>query len=236
MSFDSAFERHDLLDVGSHRSAGQQFHDAIQVLASPATAAQDLEPPGEDGLEVQRYPASRGDATEYQSAIHGQRRDRLLERGGRNMLEDELDPLAPRQFADFLCHPLAGLDNGVGAYAQERVVFGRPIGQNQGIQHPLARNWIELEAAELLWKKAAFLYDQDRPCGAEASAAKYFAGEAGFKACENAVLTHGGMGYAKEFHVERYFREAMLPRIAPVSPQLVLSFIAERVLGLPKSY
>ena len=122
------------------------------------------------------------------------------------------------------------------AYAQERVVFGRPIGQNQGIQHPLARNWIELEAAELLWKKAAFLYDQDRPCGAEASAAKYFAGEAGFKACENAVLTHGGMGYAKEFHVERYFREAMLPRIAPVSPQLVLSFIAERVLGLPKSY
>ena len=119
MSFDSAFERHDLLDVGSHRSAGQQFHDAIQVLASAATAAQDLEPPGEDGLEVQRYPASRGDATEYQSAIHGQRRDRLLERGGRNMLEDELDPLAPRQFADFLCHPLAGLDNGVGAYAQQ---------------------------------------------------------------------------------------------------------------------
>jgi acyl-CoA dehydrogenase len=88
----------------------------------------------------------------------------------------------------------------------------------------------------LLYKKAAWLYDSGQPCGAEASAAKYFAAEAGFRACEAAVLTHGGMGYAKEFHVERYFRESMLPRIAPVSPQLVLSFIAERLLGLPKSY
>jgi acyl-CoA dehydrogenase len=122
------------------------------------------------------------------------------------------------------------------AYAKERVVFDRAIGQNQGIQHPLAKCWIELEAASLLYKKAAWLYDSGQPCGAEASAAKYFAAEAGFRACEAAVLTHGGMGYAKEFHVERYFRESMLPRIAPVSPQLVLSFIAERLLGLPKSY
>lgn len=122
------------------------------------------------------------------------------------------------------------------AYAKERIVFDRPIGQNQGIQHPLAKCWIELEAASLLYKKAGWLYDTNHSCGAEASAAKYFAAEAGFRACEAAVLTHGGMGYAKEFHVERYFRESMLPRIAPVSPQLALSFIAERVLGLPKSY
>jgi acyl-CoA dehydrogenase len=121
-------------------------------------------------------------------------------------------------------------------YAGERVVFDRPIGQNQGIQHPLAQRWIELEAAELLVLKAATLYDQKRPCGAEANAAKYFAAEAGFRACETAVLTHGGMGYAKEFHVERYLREAWVPRLAPVSPQLILSFIAEKVLGLPKSY
>ncbi len=121
-------------------------------------------------------------------------------------------------------------------YANERVVFDRPIGQNQAIQHPLAQRWIELEAASLLTYKAASLYDAGLPCGAEANAAKYFAAEAGFKACETAVLTHGGMGYAKEFHVERYFREAMIPRIAPVSPQLILCYIAERVLGLPKSY
>lgn len=122
------------------------------------------------------------------------------------------------------------------AYARERVVFDRPIGQNQGIQHPLAKNWVELEAAWLLARNAAWLYDQGRPCGVEASAAKYFAGEAAYRACENAVLTHGGMGYAKEFHVERWLREAMLPRIAPVSRELVLSFIAENVLGQPKSY
>ena len=121
-------------------------------------------------------------------------------------------------------------------YARERIVFDRPIGQNQGIQHPLARCWIDLEAAALLYQRAAWLYDSGQPCGAEASAAKYFAGEAGYRACEAAVLSHGGMGYAKEFHVERYFRESMLPRIAPVSAQLVLSFIAEKILGMPKSY
>ena len=121
-------------------------------------------------------------------------------------------------------------------YARERIVFDRPIGQNQAIQHPLAQRWIELEAAGLLVYKAAALYDLGRPCGAEANAAKYFAGEAGFKACETAVMTHGGMGYAKEYHVERYLRESFIPRIAPVSPQLILCFIAEKVLGLPKSY
>lgn len=121
-------------------------------------------------------------------------------------------------------------------YAAERVVFDRPIGKNQGIQHPLAERWVDLEAAELLCRRAAWLYDQGRPCGAEANAAKFFCAEAGFRACETAVLTHGGMGYAKEYHVERYLREAMLPRIAPVSPQLILCYIAEKVLGLPKSY
>ncbi|MCX7230221.1 MAG: acyl-CoA/acyl-ACP dehydrogenase [Burkholderiales bacterium] len=121
-------------------------------------------------------------------------------------------------------------------YATERIVFDRPIGKNQGVQHPMAERWIELEAADLLTMRAAWLYDQGKPCGAEANAAKYFAGEAGFKACETAVLTHGGMGYSREYHVERYLREAMLTRIAPISPQLILSFIAEKVLGQPKSY
>lgn len=122
------------------------------------------------------------------------------------------------------------------AYAKERVVFNRPIGKNQGIQHPLARNWVELEAANLLMLKAAWQYDHKQPAGAAANAAKYFGAEAGFRACENAVMTLGGMGYAKEYHVERYLREVLIPRIAPISPQLVLSFIAEQVLGLPKSY
>lgn len=121
-------------------------------------------------------------------------------------------------------------------YAGERIVFDRPIGKNQGIQHPLAERWVDLEAGTLLYQRAAWLYDQGRTCAAEANAAKFFCAEAGYRACETAVLTHGGMGYAKEYHVERYFREAMLPRIAPVSIQLILSFIAEKVLGLPKSY
>ncbi|ALM86063.1 acyl-CoA dehydrogenase family protein [Bordetella sp. N] len=121
-------------------------------------------------------------------------------------------------------------------YAGERVVFDRPIGKNQGVQHPLAERWVELHASELMFRNAAWLYDQGKPCAAEANAAKFFCAESGFRACETAVLTHGGMGYAKEYHVERYFREAMLPRIAPVSPQLILCYIAEKVLGLPKSY
>ncbi len=121
------------------------------------------------------------------------------------------------------------------AYASERVVFGRPIGQNQAIQHPLAKCWTELEAANLMAFKAAALYDRGAACAAEANAAKYLGGEAAFTACEAAVLAHGGMGYAKEFHVERYLREAMIARLAPVSPQMILNFIAEKVLGLPKS-
>ena len=121
-------------------------------------------------------------------------------------------------------------------YAKERMVFGRPIGQNQAIQHPLARSWVELEAGWLLALRAAWAYDQELACGAEANAAKYFAAEAAFKACERALMTHGGMGYAREFQVERLLREVLIPRIAPVSQELVLCYLAERVLELPRSY
>ncbi len=121
-------------------------------------------------------------------------------------------------------------------YANERVVFGRPIGQNQGVAHPLAKSWAELKAAEMLSYKAAGLFDAGEECGAEANAAKYLGAEAGFTACEASVLAHGGMGYAKEYDVERYMREAMIARIAPVSREMILNFISEKVLGLPKSY
>jgi acyl-CoA dehydrogenase len=121
-------------------------------------------------------------------------------------------------------------------YAKTRIVFNRPIGKNQAIQHPLAKSWMELEAAWLMTLSAAWQYDSDMPCGPAANAAKYLAAEAGFHACEQAVMTHGGFGYAKEFHVERYLRESLIPRIAPVSRELIMSFIAEKVLGQPKSY
>ena len=121
-------------------------------------------------------------------------------------------------------------------YAGDRVVFGRPIGQNQSIQHPLAENWIELEAAELLIAKAANQYDNGQNAGGMANAAKFFAAEAGFKAATQAIITLGGMGYAKEYHVERLMRESLIPKLAPVSAQMILNYISERVLGLPKSY
>ena len=121
-------------------------------------------------------------------------------------------------------------------YARERVVFDRPIGMNQGIQHPLAESWAELEAASLMAFQAANLYDAGQDCGLQANAGKYLAAEAAFKACTNAVMTHGGMGYAKEFHVERYLRESLIHRLAPISPQMILNYLAERALDLPKSY
>ncbi len=122
------------------------------------------------------------------------------------------------------------------AYAGERVVFGRKIGMNQSIQHPLAECWSELYAAELMTLHAAELCDAGKPCGAQANAAKYLAADAGFKACDRAIRTHGGMGYAAEYHVERYFREMVAAQLAPVSREMILCFIAERELGLPKSY
>jgi acyl-CoA dehydrogenase len=121
-------------------------------------------------------------------------------------------------------------------YARERVVFDRPIGQNQGIQHPLAEKWMYLEAAWLMAMKAAELYDTGRPCGAEANSAKFLGARAGHDAAWQAVMTHGGFGYAKEYHVERLYREASLTRLAPITEQLIMSFIAEKVLELPKSY
>ncbi|WP_018000687.1 acyl-CoA dehydrogenase family protein [Paracoccus sp. N5] len=121
-------------------------------------------------------------------------------------------------------------------YAKERVVFDRPIGQNQGIQHPLAERWMYLEAAWLMAMKAAELYDAGQPCGAEANTAKFLGARAGYEACERAIFTMGGFGYAKEYHVERLFREVAVTRIAPITEQLIASFIAEKVLGLPKSY
>jgi acyl-CoA dehydrogenase len=121
-------------------------------------------------------------------------------------------------------------------YAKERVVFDRPIGQNQGIQHPLAEKWMYLEAAWLMAMKAAELYDSGLPCGAEANSAKFLGARAGHDAAWQAVATHGGFGYAKEYHVERLYREASLTRLAPITEQLIMCFIAEKVLGLPKSY
>ena len=123
-----------------------------------------------------------------------------------------------------------------GRYARERVVFNRPIGMNQGIQHPLAKCWAQLEAANLMVMKAATLFDKGVDCGVEANAAKYLAGEFAFEACHTAMLTFGGMGYAQEYHVERLLREVLIPRTAPVSPHMILNFLAERVFDLPKSY
>jgi alkylation response protein AidB-like acyl-CoA dehydrogenase len=129
----------------------------------------------------------------------------------------------------------AALERAV-QYAKERVVFDRPIGQNQAIAHPLAMAWAKLETAELMCLKAAWLFDHGRPCGSESNTAKLMAAEAGFEACDVAVQTHGGYGYAKEFHVERLWREVRLYKIAPVSQQMVLNYLSEHVLGLAKSY
>jgi len=170
-----------------------------------------------DGLEIPLEDRIGEEGKGFEYILHGMNPERILIAGeaiglGRIALKKATD------------------------YAKERIVFNRPIGQNQGIQHPLAVCWSELEAAWLMVMSAAWQYDNNQACGAAANAAKYLAGEAGFHACETAVMTHGGFGYAKEYHVERYLRESMVPRIAPVSPQLALCYIAERVLGLAKSY
>ena len=170
-----------------------------------------------DGLEIPVEDRIGEEGRGFQYILHGMNPERIL--------------IA----AEAVGVGLAALGKAT-SYARERVVFGRPIGQNQAIQHPLAENWMELEAARLMTMNAAWLYDRGENAGAAANAAKYLAAEAGFKACTQAVMTHGGMGYAKEYHVERYLRESMIPRLAPISPQLVLCYIAERVLGLPKSY
>ena len=162
--------------------------------------------------------------------------DRIGEEGkGFYYLIDGINPERILVAAEAVGLGRAALRKAV-AYANERVVFDRPIGQNQAIQHPLAAAWAHLEAADAMVWKAATLYDAGEPCGAEANAAKYLAAEACFTACETAVMTHGGMGYAKEFHVERYMREAFIARIAPVSREMILNFIGQHVLDMPRSY
>jgi acyl-CoA dehydrogenase len=162
--------------------------------------------------------------------------DRIGEEGeGFRYILDGMNPERCLLAAEAVGLGFAAL-NRAAEYAKERIVFNRPIGKNQSVQHPLAKNWMELEAARLMTLYAAWQYDNDLNCGAAANSAKYLAAEAGLSACQNAVMTHGGFGYAKEFHVERYMREMMIPWIAPITPNLILSYIAERVLGLPKSY
>ena len=162
--------------------------------------------------------------------------DRVGEEGkGFGYVLDSLNPERVLVAAEAIAIGQDALDRAA-RYARDRSVFGRPIGQNQSIQHPLAECWTALEAAWLMTLKAAWLYDQGRPCGAEANAAKLLGSRAGYEACLRSVMTHGGMGYAKEYVVERLLREVLITRIAPVSEQLILSFIAERVLGQPKSY
>jgi alkylation response protein AidB-like acyl-CoA dehydrogenase len=129
----------------------------------------------------------------------------------------------------------AALDLSV-RYANERVVFDRPIGKNQAVAHPLADAWMRLEAAELMAMKGAELYDAEQPCGKEANAAKYLGAEAGFQACDRAMQTLGGYSYAKEYHIERLWREVRLLRLAPISQEMILNYISTQALGLPKSY
>jgi len=162
--------------------------------------------------------------------------DRIGEEGkGFAYLLESLNPERILVAAEAIGIGRAALARATG-YAKERVVFGRPIGQNQAIQHPLAVNWMELEAANLMMLQAARLYDAGQTCGAQANAAKYLGAEAGWNACVTAQTTHGGYGYAREYHVERYLREVTICRLAPVSRELILCHIAERQLGLPKSY
>ena len=121
-------------------------------------------------------------------------------------------------------------------YGKERVVFNRPIGMNQGLQFPLADSLARLDAAELVLRKATWLYDNGKPCGREANTAKYLCADAGFDAADRALQLHGGMGYSEEYHVSRYFRESRLMKIAPVSQEMILNFLGEHVLGMPRSY
>jgi acyl-CoA dehydrogenase len=161
---------------------------------------------------------------------------RIGEEGkGFRYILDSLNPERILNAAEAIGIGRRALERAV-AYADERVVFGRKIGKNQSIQHPLAECWSELYAADLMTLHAAEMYDSGQACGAAANAAKYLAADAGFKACDRAIRTHGGMGYAAEYHVERYFREMMATQLAPVSREMILCYIAERELGLPKSY
>jgi len=162
--------------------------------------------------------------------------DRVGEEGrGFTYLLDGLNPERMLVAAEALGLGRAALRRAV-RYGNEREVFGRPIGMNQGLQFPLADSLARLDAAELVLRKATWLYDQGEPCGREANTAKYLCADAGFTAADRALQTHGGMGYSEEYHVARYFREARLLRIAPISQEMVLNYLGSHVLGLPRSY
>ncbi len=162
--------------------------------------------------------------------------DRVGEEGrGFSYLLDGLNPERMLIAAEALGIGRVALDRAV-KYGNERVVFGRPIAANQGIQFPLADSLARLDAAELVLRKASWLYDNGRPCGREANTAKYLCAEAGFDAADRALQTHGGMGYSEEYNVARYFREARLMRIAPISQEMILNYLGSHVLGMPRSY
>ena len=190
---------------------------AVRVIEKMGRHAVDLNEMFFDGMAVPAADRIGEEGQGFRAILHGMNPERIL--------------IA----AEAVGIGRAAVQRAAG-YARQRVVFRRPIGQNQGIAHPLARCWMELEAANLMVMKAASLYDRGLECGVEANAAKYLAGELAFNACETAVMTHGGMGYSREFQVERYLREVMIARIAPITPHMILNFIAEKALGLPKSY
>ena len=162
--------------------------------------------------------------------------DRVGEEGqGFRYLLDGLNPERMLIAAEALGIGRVAVDRAV-QYGNERVVFDRPIGMNQAVQFPLADSLAHLDAAELVLRKATWLYDHGRPCGREANTAKYLCADAGFTAADRALQTHGGMGYSEEYHVARYFREARLMRIAPISQEMILNYLGSHVLGLPRSY
>jgi acyl-CoA dehydrogenase len=154
---------------------------------------------------------------------------------GFHMLLDGLNPERILVASEAIGIGRSAIDRAV-RYAKERIVFGRPIGQNQAIAHPLADSYSKLEVAEMMIHKAAWLFDHGKPCGPEANMAKLRAADAGFEACDRAVQTLGGYGYMQEYDVERFFRESRMLKIAPVSQEMVLNTISEHVLKLPRSY
>jgi acyl-CoA dehydrogenase len=193
-----------------------------------------------DGIEIRPIPKMGREAVDsnelFIDDLHVPAEDRVGEEGqGFRYLLDGLNPERIFIAAEALGIGRAALRRAT-AYANERVVFDRPIGRNQGVQFPLADSLMRLDAAELVLRKASWRYDRGEPAGREANAAKFLCAEAGFEAADRAVQVHGGMGYAREFHVERYFREARLLRIAPLPQEMVLNYIGEHVLGLPRSY
>lgn len=193
-----------------------------------------------DQIEIRPIPKMGREAVDsnelYIDHLMVPEEDRVGEEGqGFKYLLDGLNPERIFIAAEALGLGRAALRRAV-AYANERVVFDRPIGKNQGIQFPLADSMMRLDAAELILRKASWLYDAGQPAGREANTAKFLCAEAGTDACDRAIQTHGGFGYAREYHVERYYRECRLLKLAPLPQEMVLNFIGEHVLGLPRSY